>query len=373
MLKRIIFISALFFLFSLTVCAVETSASSAVLMEAQSGEIIYQKNPHVRRSMASTTKIMTSLLALENADLSREFKVTGDMLKVEGTSMGLLDGDSVSFGDLVYGMLLQSGNDAANVTALKLCGSIEEFAKLMNARAKQIGMENTNFVTPSGLDDDNHYSTAYDMALLACEAIGNADFRKICSASSARVSYGNPPYMRTLTNHNKLLVSLDGCFGIKTGFTKKSGRCLVSACRRNNVTLVCVTLNDPNDWYDHKNLYDYGFSKVSSKTLETSDYSIPVAGGTSDHVRCVMNSTPTVAVDDVSEIRSKVFLKSRLFAPVKKGETVGRVVYFKGSKELLSVPLVCETDVAARERKSSRTPPEKVSLKEKIKNFLFKK
>lgn len=370
LLKKAVFVVILIFVFSSAVYAVDTSASCAVLMEAQSGEVIYQKNEHEKRSMASTTKIMTSLIALENADLKREFKVSGDMLKVEGTSMGLLDGDLVSFEDLVYGMLLQSGNDAANVTAVKLGGSVEDFAQIMNERAKQIGMENTNFVTPSGLDDENHYSTAYDMALLACEAIKNADFRKICSTSSARISYGNPPYMRTLTNHNKLLDSCDGCFGIKTGFTKKSGRCLVSACERNGVTLVCVTLNDPDDWYDHKSLYEYGFSKVSSKYVETSSYSIPVAGGTADHVRCVMSFTPSLAVGDLSSVRSKVFIKSRIFAPVKKGDTVGRVVFYRDKKELVSVSLVCENDVETRKTKPENVT-QKESIKEKIKKFFI--
>ena len=370
MLKKAVFIFALLFVFSPVVYAVDTSASSVVLMEAQSGEVIYQKNAHERRSMASTTKIMTSLLALEKGDLKQEFKVTEDMLKVEGTSMGLLDGDIVSVEDLVYGMLLQSGNDAANVTALRIGGSIEDFAGLMNERAREIGMENTNFVTPSGLDDDDHYSTAYDMALLACEAIKNADFRKICSASSARVSYGNPPYLRTLTNQNKLLGSCEGCFGIKTGFTKKSGRCLVTACERNGVTLVCVTLRDPNDWYDHKNLFDYGFSKVESKELETSAFTLPVAGGKSGFVRCVMQFTPAVAVSDVSSVRSKVFLKSCLFAPVKKGENAGRVVFYNGSKELVSVPLVSESNVEANKTVSEKN---KISFKERLKKIFQKR
>lgn len=373
MLKKVLVVVSLLFIFPICSHAVSTSASSAVLMEAGSGEVIYSQNPEERRSMASTTKIMTSLLLLEKADLNKQFKVSDDMLKVEGTSMGLLDGDTVSFKDLVYGMLLQSGNDAANVTALKLGGSIEEFAKMMNCRAKHIGMNNTNFVTPSGLDDKNHYSTAYDMALLAREAIKNADFKKICSTFTARIAYGNPPYMRTLNNHNRLLRSCEGCFGIKTGFTKKSGRCLVSACQRNGVTIICVTLNDPNDWYDHENLYNYGFSKVSQKTLETSDYSLPIAGGKEGFVRCAMQFAPKVSLSDTSTITSKVYLKSMLFAPVYKGDIVGKVVYFDNDgKEILSVNLVSERDVEAR-----KTPTvnkiEKISLKDRIKNIFQKK
>ncbi len=135
----------------------------------------------------------------------------------------------------------------------------------MNERAQQIGMEQTNFVTPSGLDAQDHYSTAYDMALLAREAIRNEDFLSICSQTKITTEYGNPPYKRTLTNHNRLLSLYEGAIGVKTGFTKKAGRCLVSAAQRDGVTLICVTLNAPDDWNDHSALFDYGFSQVHTE------------------------------------------------------------------------------------------------------------
>lgn len=195
----------------------DVSAECAVLMSVQTGEILFAKNAHERHSMASTTKIMTSLLAVEQYTPGRTIRVKNSMLKVEGTSMGLLDGDTVTLEGLIYGMLLQSGNDAANVTAITLGGSVEKFAEMMNSRAKEIGMKSTNFVTASGLDDENHYSTAYDMALLGCEAVKNPEFLNVCSDQKAVVSYGNPPYDRTLTNHNRLLYSFEGTVGDVVG------------------------------------------------------------------------------------------------------------------------------------------------------------
>ena len=203
-------------------------ARAWVLMDADSGRILAGKDADTAYPMASTTKIMTSLLAAQSGKLHDEITVSKEMILVEGTSMGLLPGDSVSLYELIYGMLLPSGNDAANVTAYYLGGNVENFVKKMNAKAKEIGMENTNFVTPSGLDDEMHYSTAYDMALLGRYAVGDPVFRSVCSSKKASLSYGNPPYKRTLYNHNRLLESYKYALGIKTGFTKKSGRCLVS-------------------------------------------------------------------------------------------------------------------------------------------------
>ncbi len=186
---------ALLLSFAMLVCAfgvdasaLGVSARSAVLMCANNGEVLYSKNSGERMPMASTTKIMTSLLAIEAAVPDMEIKVTHDMVAVEGTSMGLREGDSVSMRELVYGMLLQSGNDAANTVAVVLGGSNEGFARMMNERAREIGMNDTNFVTASGLDSGEHYSTAYDMALLACESISNPEFAAVCSSKTARLT-----------------------------------------------------------------------------------------------------------------------------------------------------------------------------------------
>lgn len=314
------------------------SARGAVMMCAETGEVLFSENPDKRLSMASTTKIMTSLLALEAAEPQLEIKVTREMAEVEGTSMGLRAGDSVSLLEIVYGMLIQSGNDAANTAAIVLAGSVEDFSVLMNKRAEEIGMKNTNFVTPSGLDDEEHYSTAYDMALLACECIKNPEFRKICSQKSARLSYGNPPYDRTLTNHNRLLWSMEDCIGIKTGFTQKSGRCLVSAAQRDGVTLVVVTLNDPDDWNDHISLFEYGFSVCGSDVLSPVCRRLSVCGSDKDSVSVVPAYEPMFP--KAENAQCEVYLRKIEYAPVTKGETVGKAVYRSDGKIIYELPLV---------------------------------
>ena len=190
---------------SVNASALSVSAGGAVIINGQSGEILWEQNCRKELSMASTTKIMTALLLCESGELDREITVTEEMVTVEGSSMGLLPGDKVTYRGLLYGMMLASGNDAANTVAIALGGDAATFSEMMNAKAAEIGMKNTNFVTPSGLDSASHYSTAYDMALLARYALENADFREACSSQYATLFYGNPPYRRTLKNHNKLL------------------------------------------------------------------------------------------------------------------------------------------------------------------------
>ena len=263
-MKRIICIllCIVLFCFPISVSAVSTSAKAAILINGDTGEVIFGQNENEQLPMASTTKIMTALLLCEHGDFEKEITVTAEMLRVEGSSMGLLAGDRVTLHDLLYGMLLASGNDAANVTAYILGGTVDGFVKMMNRKAIKLGLENTHFETPSGLDGDNHYTTARDLAALARYAMQNEEFAKAAASKTAALSYGNPPYKRTLSNHNKLLKTFDGAIGVKTGFTKKSGRCLVSAARRNGKYVIAVTLNDPDDWSDHQALLEYGLEKL---------------------------------------------------------------------------------------------------------------
>lgn len=326
--------------------AVDVSAQSAVLMCVNNGKILFSRNADMQLSMASTTKIMTSLIALEAATPEREITVTKEMVSVEGTSMGLLPDDKVSLKELVYGMLLQSGNDAANTVAYFIGGSHEGFAELMNKRAEEIGMKNTNFVTASGLDDDEHYSTAYDMALLASECIKNPEFVSICSQKTARLTYGNPPYSRMLTNHNKLLWMHSDVIGIKTGFTKKSGRCLVSAAKRGGVTLVAVTLNAPDDWNDHLSMIEYGFSQCRSVELSCnlSNVMLNVAGGVKKQIPVELASEPEWI--DGEECFIKLFMKPMVYAPVQKGDIVGTAIFITQNGDVVSeIPVMACEDV----------------------------
>lgn len=333
--------------------ALGVSAHSAALIEADSGRVIYVKNGEERLPIASTTKIMTALLTLEAPNLDTYFTVDPNAIKVEGTSMGLQEGDQVTLRTLAAGMLLASGNDAANSAAVKVGGSLEEFAIMMNKRAAQIGMKDSNFVTPSGLDAQNHYSTALDMAKLARAALQNPDFSAICSQKSMKLSYGNPPYDRWLSNHNKLLKTYPDCIGVKTGFTKKAGRCLVSAAQRDGVTLICVTIKAPSDWEDHRRMLDYGFSKVQAVELNSeAPGTIPVVGGVSDEVTPMIQAVPkaTVSAEDAAKIEMKIVSQPFLYAPIQQGDYIGEVRYYLNGELLKSAPLTAKETVAADER-----------------------
>ena len=232
--------------------AVDVSATAAILMDAATGQVLYEKNADRRMLIASTTKIMTALVAIEHGGLQETVTVRQEHM-VEGSSMYLKPGEEITVEALLYGLLLCSGNDAALALADHCGGSVEGFVAQMNDKAGRIGMTNTSFANPNGLDDEAHYSTARDMARLAACAAGYPTFVRICATETATVGG------RTMTNHNKLLRRVDGCVGMKTGYTRAAGRTLVSCAWRDGRCLVAVTLQDGNDWLDHAALYDYGF------------------------------------------------------------------------------------------------------------------
>ena len=231
--------------------ALEVSATAAVLMDADMGQVLYEKNGDRQMLIASTTKIMTALVVLEHAAPDDVITVTPDHM-AEGSSMYLRAGETVRVEELLYGLLLCSGNDAA--LALTECaGGLTPFVALMNEKAAALGMAHTSFANPNGLDADGHYSTARDMAVLAAAAVETPTFRRICSSRSVTIG------QRTMENHNRLLRQVEGCVGLKTGYTQAAGRTLVSCTERDGCRLVAVTLQDGNDWADHAALYDYGF------------------------------------------------------------------------------------------------------------------
>lgn len=325
------------------------SAGSAVLIDGLSGKVLYEKNAYETMPMASTTKIMTTLLAIESGDLEREITTTKEMVTVEGSSMGLVEGDTVSLKALCYGMLLCSGNDAANTTALALAGSLPDFARKMNEKADALGLQQTNFVTPSGLDAEGHYSTAYDMALLGRAAMKNETFAAMAASRTARVSFGNPPYERTLYGHNKLLSMYADAVGIKTGFTKKSGRCLVSAAKRGGALLVAVTLSAPDDWNDHIKLFDYGFSLYSEQTLDTDteEVRLPVTGGEANAVGVLCEEVRVSLLPGQAErVERTLLLPPFTYAPIGFGESMGQAVFTLDGEEVARAKLVAAWDVA---------------------------
>ena len=336
----------------------EISAKAAVLISADTGEIIYEHNSSKKLPMASTTKIMTALLCLESGSLYEEFVVDSEAIKVEGSSMGLREGDIVTKYALCCGMLLPSGNDAANAAAVRIAGNIEDFAVMMNDRAREMGLSRTFFVTPSGLEGEGHGSSAYDMAILAREALKNEMFREICSQTSIQLEFGNPPYKRWLKNTNKLLTMCDGVYGVKTGFTDEAGRCLVSSCRRDGMELICVTLNDRNDWEDHSRLYDYGFGCVRKTEITLPDeFELDLAGADSDKLTVALKELPvtvTSAGIDPEKISFRVIAPPFVYAPVNCGEEAAQLEISFGGREIKRIPLYAQEDAAVKKQASSK-------------------
>lgn len=316
----------------LPVNAVSISAEKAIVYCINNQKIYYSKAENVKSKIASTTKIMTALLALEYAEKNnKKVEFTADMI-AEGSSMYLKIGEVVTLRDLAVGLLLCSGNDAANATAIGISGSIENFARLMNKKAEKIGMKNTNFVNPSGLDNPEHYSTAFDMALLMSKAMENKEFAKITAMERATVEFSQPEdKIVTYTNHNRLLSMYDYCVGGKTGYTMASGRCLVTVAKKDELQLVCVTLNDRQDFSDHINLYEETFEKYMLCNFDDREFvaDIKTENGRKDTTTVSCNQHTAVVIErkDYKKVKRKIKMKNSLNAPVKNHMKVGEIVY----------------------------------------------
>ncbi len=339
-----------------SVCAAPEgiSAVSAILIEADSGTVIYEKNADEQRAMASTTKIMTAILTIEAGDLDTEFTVDSYAIMVEGTSMGLREGDRVSRRDLLYGILLPSGNDASNAAAVSVAGSIGAFVEMMNSKAEELGLASTHFVTPSGLDAEGHCTTARDLANLTAYAMKNELFREIVGCSSAEVEFGNPPYMRTLRNSNKMLTRYEGAIGVKTGFTDNARRCLVSAAERDGVTLIAVTLNAPDDWNDHTAMLDYGFTRVFSYPLELSCFERVAVAGTGQSVEVSAEEQSIALLPEQRErLTRRVLLPKFVYGSVRQGEELGCIQFLLDGRVVKTCPLYAEGSVTVPDEQLS--------------------
>ena len=326
------------------------SSLSAVVYLPENGQVLYEKDGDTRRPMASTTKLMTALVAAETLDLSAELTVSAEAVRVEGSSLGLRGGDRITGQDLLTGMLLESGNDAANAVALTVEDSLEAFALRMNQKARELGMTHSGFVTPSGLDAEGHGASARDMALLGAAVLENPTLATICATKSTQITFGNPPVTHTVSNHNRLLSKIEGCVGLKTGYTTKAGRCLVSAVMRNGITLVVTTLNGHDYWDDHQALYDYGFSRIQRLTLpEVTPPTLTVSGGVQKEVAlyCEVPTAPVVDTGATTSIEVRLELPAFMTAPINRGDTVGYVRYENNGGVLCSAPLFAAEDVEA--------------------------
>ncbi len=330
---------------------VPLSSLSAVVLEAESGEVLYEKDPHTARPMASTTKLMTALVATGQLPLDTEITVSPSAVAVEGSALGLRAGDQITLSDLLTGLLLESGNDAANMTAEAVAGDLPAFAVLMNQQAAALGMKDSFFVTPSGLDAAGHAASAYDMALLGRAVLQVPFLKEVCAIKNTTVWFGAPKREVYVRNHNRLLSLSADCIGMKTGYTKKSGRCLVSAAERDGVTIVVATLNGGDYWNDHKKLYDHAFSKLErvALPLPTLDF-LPVAGGDVKHIALTTQEAPSVTLHkgQGSAVVTTVELPAFLWAPVQVGDVVGHITYTLQDKELARLPITVDGTAAMR-------------------------
>ncbi len=326
------------------------SSLSAVLYEPTSGRFLYEKDADTRRSMASTTKLMTALVAAERLPLDRVVTIPSQAVAVEGSSMGLRGGDKITVQDLLTGLLLSSGNDAANALALLTSGSLPSFAEQMNRKAATLGMVHTRFVTPSGLDEGGHGSTARDMALLGAAVLKNERLAAICKQKTAVIQLGDPMHEATVSNHNRLLRLYPYAIGLKTGYTVKSGKCLVSAAEKDGVTLVAVTLNGGDYWNDHIALYEYGFQKTAAVTLPLPELSaVSVAGGVSQTVAVTAKTPASVVLlkEEQEQVECRVQLPAFIWAPVAVGDPIGRVTYTVGDRVVAETTLTAARSVDA--------------------------
>lgn len=304
----------------LPVQAQAVSAQRAIVMDAQTGRILYEKNPDQRSLIASTTKIMTALVVCEQCNVLDRMRIPGEAVGIEGSSMYLQEGEVLTIQELLYGLMLRSGNDAAVALAIYCGGTVEGFAELMNDKAHRLGLTGTHFENPNGLDSPGHYSTARDLAVLASYAMKNPIFAQ--TVGTKTVTIGN----RVLRNHNRLLWQVDGADGVKTGFTKAAGRILVSSACRDGRRLICVTLNAPNDWQDHKTLLEDGFSGFSACRIVTEGECLgrfDVLGGEKKTVELIAaeNFSYPLRKDEKTELILSG--PGFVYAPVAEGQSAG--------------------------------------------------
>jgi D-alanyl-D-alanine carboxypeptidase len=305
------------------------------------GEVIYEKNADVRSRIASTTKLLTALVVLENSDPAEELTVRPEWTGIEGSSMYLRAGERYTVHELLEGLLLASGNDAATALACHTAGGTEDFAVLMNRKARELGMDDSHFSNPHGLDAEDHYATARDLAVLMAACLQNRTLAGLLAETSATVGE------QTYVNHNKLLTLCPGCLGGKTGFTEAAGRCLVSCCEREGTRLICVTLRDPDDWVDHQVLYNWAFSRYATRNVtQAVSFEVPVVSGERRLVG--VEARPLrLFLPRTAEITLAAHLPRFVFAPVKAGEHAGVVQVFRDGERIHEAELIYSEGAAA--------------------------
>lgn len=336
--------------------SVNTSAQSSVLYCSENGEFIYESNSNVKLPMASLTKVMTAVVVLENSDIHSIVEISPDSCGIEGSSIYLTPGEKLSVKDLLYALMLESANDAAVALALAVAPTVSDFVDNMNDTAKRLSLNSTHFMNPHGLDSEDHYSTACDLALLFDYALKNETFSEIVSTYKCYIPYNEQENGRLLVNHNRLLASYDGCIGGKTGYTKSSGRSLVSASKKDGITLIAVTINDRNDWSDHRTLFDYGFSVLNAYDLVNDDgyIGVHIINGTNDLLQARITPIKAVLTEEqYNSLRPVYCLKRFYFAPVENGQIIGSLNWYCGDNILYTSDIIASESVDSIKYKRS--------------------
>ena len=325
----------------------ETTAKAAAVLELETNTLLYAHNERKRLPMASTTKVMTAIIAIENGNLDEVFSVCDEAYGVEGSSMYLTKNECISLRDLLYGLMLRSGNDASVAIACRIGGSIEGFCTLMNEKANDIGAFDTHFSNPNGLPADDHYTTAYDLALICSYAMKNKTFREIVSTQYYTADSGD--IKRTLMNKNKLLFQYDGALGIKTGYTKAAGKCLTFSAERNDMTVVGAILNCPDIFPESMRLMDMCFSDYTLHTIMRAGTTVLRADVKNGNGLAVLQTAYDVKVPVKNSgglhLVPRIYAAQSLLAPLKKGTYAGRLDLYNGDTLVTSCPLVVAEDV----------------------------
>lgn len=336
-------VAAALFLSCSVHAAPSVSAEKAILMDADSGRVFWEKDADARSLIASTTKIMTALVVCEQCNLADRVKIPQEAVGIEGSSMYLREGEILTVQDLLYGLMLHSGNDAAVALAIYCGGTEADFVTLMNEKASRLGLENTGFANPHGLDHDGNYSTARDLAKLSAYALQNEDFLRTVSCKT--VTIGD----RFLRNHNKMLFRYDGAIGVKTGYTRAAGRILVSAAERDGRRLIAVTIHAPDDWNDHTAMLDFGFSGFQQTTLVEEGQrlgTVSVIGGAAKTADVAAGTSFCMPMAESETFRLDLHVPAFCYAPVEAGKPAGTASVEIGETIVGEIPLYYTESVA---------------------------
>ncbi len=323
-------------------------AESAILMDMDSGSVLYAKNPDEKRGMASTTKIMTAYAVLSCLPVDKVVEITPEMTGAEGSSLYLKAGEKLTVKELLYGLLLESGNDSAVALAMACDGSVEAFAERMNKTAKELGLKSTRFANPHGLSAEGHFTTARELAILTAEALKNETFAEIVATYQTRIPYNGVENGRYLTNHNPLLKSYEGMIGVKTGWTTADGKCFVSAARRDGMTLIAVTLGDTGISATHKKMLDFGFEHFEKRTLTVeTPVVLPVVGGETSFLTAKTEPI-TLTLPKGGETSVRIESLPFVYAGAEIGTYGGRLVFLWNGVEVGSTSILTAEKIAVK-------------------------